>query len=173
MATLEARAIISAVDETGKAFASLKTKIGDIDKSIEGMNRTLADVGKIDASVGKMSARLEGVAKSVAQVSQASQGLRGEFERLQVAQDRLASFKMLQQGYAQARQTFALARADVERLGAEMNKAAEPTAALKREYASAQAAVERASRALRPADRASSSTTPCVASRKGWRAGRR
>ncbi len=50
-AVLEARAVITAVDETGKAFTSLKERIAGITKQAEVMNRVLGTVGAVSKNV--------------------------------------------------------------------------------------------------------------------------
>ena len=50
-AVLEARAVITAVDETGKAFTSVKERIAAIVKMTEVMNRALGSVGAVSKNV--------------------------------------------------------------------------------------------------------------------------
>ncbi|GAU80573.1 hypothetical protein BIWAKO_00461 [Bosea sp. BIWAKO-01] len=106
---MKARAIIEAVDKTGKTFDSIAGKMKAVDKAA-------AALGKAKGLDG-MSRQIDAVAVSLDKVS------------------KIDAFRGSQASFAAARTTFREAQANVARLGVEMAKASAPTAALSREYA--------------------------------------
>lgn len=122
MADMRARAIIEAVDKTGKTFSDIAGKMKAVDKAA-------AALGKAKGMKG-MAEQVDAVAKSLTKVSA------------------IDAFRGSQASFAAARSTFREAQANVSRLATEMSKAAAPTAALSREFAKAQREVRSASSAF-------------------------
>lgn len=122
MADMRARAIIEAVDKTGKTFSDIAGKMKAVDKAA-------AALGKAKGMKG-MAEQVDAVAKSLTKVST------------------IDAFRGSQASFAAARSTFREAQANVSRLATEMSKAAAPTAALSREFAKAQREVRSASSAF-------------------------
>ncbi|GAU85181.1 phage tail tape measure protein [Bosea sp. BIWAKO-01] len=122
MADMKARAIIEAVDKTGKTFSDIAGKMKAVDKAA-------AALGKAKGMKG-MAQQVDAVAKSLSKVSA------------------IDAFRGSQASFAAARTTFREAQANVSRLAAEMARAKAPTAALSREFAKAQREVRAASTAF-------------------------
>lgn len=111
MADMRARAVIEAVDRTGKTFDQIAGKMKAVDKAA-------AALGKAKGVKGKAE-QVDAVAKSLTKVSA------------------IDAFRGSQASLAAARTTFREAQANVSRLAAEMSKVAAPTAALSREFTKA------------------------------------
>jgi len=122
MTDMRARAIIDAVDKTGKTFDNIAGKMKAVDKAA-------AALGKA-SGMSKLGKQADAVAASLQKVSA------------------IDAFRGSQSSFAAARTAFRDASANVARLGAEMAKAGKPTAALGREYAKAQREVRSASAAF-------------------------
>lgn len=122
MTDMKARAVIEAVDKTGRTFDSIAGKMKAVDK-------TAAALGKANG-MQAMGRHVDAVAASLDKVS------------------KIDAFRGSHASFIQARAAFREAQANVTRLGAEMAKAAAPTAALGREYAKAQREVRGASAAF-------------------------
>ncbi len=122
MAEMRARAIIEAVDKTGKTFDTIAGKMKAVDKAA-------ASLGKAQGMQG-VTRQIDAVAASLDRVS------------------KIDAFRGSHASFAEARTKFRQAQSDVSRLGAEMARATAPTAALSREYARAQREVRAASAAF-------------------------
>lgn len=122
MTDMRARAIIEAVDKTGKTFDNIAGKMKAVDKAA-------AALGKA-TGMSKLGKQADAVAASLQKVSA------------------IDAFRGSQASFASARTAFRDAATNVARLGAEMAKAERPTAALGREYAKAQREVRSASAAF-------------------------
>lgn len=122
MTDMRARAIIEAVDKTGKTFDNIAGKMKAVDKAA-------AALGKA-TGMSKLGKQADAVAASLQKVSA------------------IDAFRGSQASFASARTAFRDAATNVARLGAEMAKAEKPTAALGREYAKAQREVRSASAAF-------------------------
>ncbi|MGO4677526.1 phage tail tape measure protein [Bosea sp. 2YAB26] len=122
MVDMRARAIIEAVDKTGKTFSDIAGKMKAVDKAA-------AALGKAKGMKG-MAEQVDAVAKSLTKVSA------------------IDAFRGSQASFAAARTTFREAQANVSRLATEMARAKAPTAALSREFAKAQREVRSASAAF-------------------------
>lgn len=122
MTDMRARAIIEAVDKTGKTFDNIAGKMKAVDKAA-------AALGKA-SGMSKLGKQADAVAASLHKVSA------------------IDAFRGSQASFTAARTAFRDAAANVARLGAEMAKAGKPTAALGREYAKAQREVRSASAAF-------------------------
>jgi TP901 family phage tail tape measure protein len=122
MTDMRARAIIEAVDKTGKTFDNIAGKMKAVDKAA-------AALGKA-SGMAKLGKQADAVAVSLQKVSA------------------IDAFRGSQASFTAARTAFRDASANVARLGAEMTKAGKPTAALGREYAKAQREVRSASAAF-------------------------
>jgi hypothetical protein len=122
MTDMRARAVIEAVDKTGKTFDSIAGKMKAVDKAAAAM-------GKAEG-MARMARQVDAVASSLDKVS------------------KIDAFRGTHASFVQARTAFREAQANVTRLGAEMAKATAPTAALGREYAKAQREVRATSAAF-------------------------
>jgi hypothetical protein len=146
---LEARAIITASDQTGEAFKSVEAKVRSLEKCIGGMAKAIDAVDKVARSVAPVSTRLNGVAEQVMRTTAATRGLAAEQAKLQAASEKLDTFKKLQTSFAATRATFNEATAQVKALAAAVEQA-EGTAARKAKaaYQAAQQTVAEAARAF-------------------------
>jgi TP901 family phage tail tape measure protein len=147
LAILEARAVITAADETAKGFDSVRARLAALDRQISGVTKSISAVDQVDKSIASSAGAFGVMENSIRQVAAASKGLGGEFDRLQAAQAKLGAFKSLSKDFAAARQAFNETRNEVARLGRELRTVEAPAKALERQQEAAKVAATEASKA--------------------------
>ena len=76
-AALEARAVITAVDNTGKAFDAIKARIAGLSKTVETMNRAMGSVGPVAREVGAISAQIDRTSAAMKTMGEAERSVAG------------------------------------------------------------------------------------------------
>lgn len=76
-AALEARAVITAVDNTGKAFDAIKAHIAGITKTVEVMNRAMGSVGPVAKQVGAISGQIDRTSAAMKTMGEAGRSVAG------------------------------------------------------------------------------------------------
>ena len=76
-AVLEARAVISATDNTGKAFDSLKARIAGISKTVEVMNRAIGSVEPVARQVGAIAGQIDRTSSALNHMGEAGRAVSG------------------------------------------------------------------------------------------------
>jgi TP901 family phage tail tape measure protein len=76
-AVLEARAVITATDETGKAFDSIKARIAGLDKTVQLMNQAMGSVGPVAKQVGAISGQIDRTSAAMKTMGEAGRSVAG------------------------------------------------------------------------------------------------
>jgi hypothetical protein len=145
MATVgEARLVISALDRTGAAFASVEDRVKALEKHVGGVAKAIDTVDQVARSVAPVSARMNSVAEQVMKVTSATRAMAAEQAKWQTASERLAAVKGLEAAFEKADAQMTRAKANMRDLWTEISGSAAPTAQMQSNYRQAGEALNRA-----------------------------
>ncbi len=172
---LEARVVITAQDDTAKAFNSLKERIASVDKMVATMNKAMAAVEPVaknveafkipagaDAELTKMVATIGRVDKAMLDVNRSSVGMKGNIGKTSAEVVQLSSrimdagsklkaigdFKVSARGVKEASLAMQRAEQDARSLAAKLDGVPSPARSMMAAHAGALAEVRETGRAL-------------------------
>ncbi len=172
---LEARAVITAEDKTGKAFDSVKARIAGLTKQIEAMDRAMGAVGAVaksvegfkiptgaDAELSKMVGTIERVDRAMLDVNRSAVTMKGNVGKTSAEVVQLSSkimdagsklkaigdFKVSARGVKEASLAMQKAEQDARSLAAKIDGVPNPARSMMAAHAGALAEVREVGKAL-------------------------